>query len=740
MSILVAQAWPFIHPAVAAAALGCSAIPILVHLIHRRRYTRTPWAAMVFLLAASRRSARRIGLEQALLLLVRIGAIVLLGLSVARPFAPAVGVLPVGTLRRHHIVLLDNSRSMNAQLSGGRSRFAAARQVADELVGSFGSSDAVSIITLGGPATGIIAEPSYDRRFIRERLAAIEQTQSVTDTLGAVGIANEIIKRSKLPKGNRMVYMISDFAGPTWRRESDQETTPSVQGLRRLADSLVHPESTFRMIRIADDNDNNAAITDLRASNSMVGLNSPVRMTATVVNFGSSPMRNRTLQLRRDGRIVRREPLPIIEPGASIETPLDLIFTVPGAHKLEARLTPTADALEDDDVRYLALNVRHQAAALLVDGKPGDTQLAGQAGFLAMAWAPEKRLQKETFIDPHIITEGELTTVPLDHYDVVALCNVPSLTRTRWALLTQFVQRGGGLLIFGGDSVEPGNYNRGDDGKGNELLPGRLLTAPQETMTQERAVGFSATDLSHALVRDFAGQEESGLFAARVDRYLGIELDAGRSEVALRFTNGDPALVTSSLGKGRIIWLATSANMDWTNLPAKGDYVSLMLSCFAYVASQRGEQRNLLVGQRIVHPLTAAQSSLPIRVSTDDGEWIEPSLVPLDESLALEYGPLDRAGSVTVSIGPVTEMFAVNVDPIESDIAPASEQAFRQALDRAVSWSTGLDHSGENQRFGQSTELGSLVLYLALGLLLAETGMAMWFGSNRHSQAPPRSG
>ena len=66
-----------------------AALPILIHLWSRRRYQQVPWAAMEFVLAAMRRNARRIQLEQWLLLALRTLIVVL--------FALAITVAIVGT-------------------------------------------------------------------------------------------------------------------------------------------------------------------------------------------------------------------------------------------------------------------------------------------------------------------------------------------------------------------------------------------------------------------------------------------------------------------------------------------------------------------------------------------------------------------------------------------------------------------------------------------------------------------
>src|SRR2546423_7994271 len=58
-------------PATLAAGIGAVSIPVIIHLINRRRYKIVPWAAMKFLLAAQKQTRKRMRIEQLLLLLVR---------------------------------------------------------------------------------------------------------------------------------------------------------------------------------------------------------------------------------------------------------------------------------------------------------------------------------------------------------------------------------------------------------------------------------------------------------------------------------------------------------------------------------------------------------------------------------------------------------------------------------------------------------------------------------------------
>src|SRR5580698_9878312 len=79
--------------------LAAAAAPILIHLWNKRKYREVPWAAMEYLLAAMRKNARRIQLEQWLLLAVRTLLIVLLVLAVAQPYAEQLGLSFVGGQR-----------------------------------------------------------------------------------------------------------------------------------------------------------------------------------------------------------------------------------------------------------------------------------------------------------------------------------------------------------------------------------------------------------------------------------------------------------------------------------------------------------------------------------------------------------------------------------------------------------------------------------------------------------------
>src|ERR1700722_19960306 len=61
--------------------------PIIIHLLNRMRHRPKPWAAMRFLVSATRNSVSHAKLRQFLVLFCRVMAVALLVLFLARPLA-----------------------------------------------------------------------------------------------------------------------------------------------------------------------------------------------------------------------------------------------------------------------------------------------------------------------------------------------------------------------------------------------------------------------------------------------------------------------------------------------------------------------------------------------------------------------------------------------------------------------------------------------------------------------------
>ncbi len=736
---------PFIHPGIAAAALASGVIPIIIHIIHRRRHRRVPWAAMRFLLAATQRSAKRLWLEHWLLLLLRIALIVLLGFAVARPFLPTSPMSSSAGARVHRIVVIDDSLSMNARRADGRVRFDLARESAEKLLASFPASDAVSLVRMAAPARAAIAHPAYDRRFVREQFEALTCTERAADTVGAIALAAKILRESNLLPANRTVYLISDMPAREWREEGGVSSS-ATNGLRAIVENLQDSARNLVIVQVADESPPNVAVTSFSPETPLVGVGIPVRLVVELSNFGQAVARDVLLQLRRAGAIIRTERVPTIAAGQSVTVLLTTAFSEPGTQGLEVRIAnPSTDALSADDARFLSVEARASTPILVVDGRPGVTPLQGEAGFFATALSPKtlgdstgggsgadagspRSTARLSAIETKIITESDLATEPLAEYDLIALCNVARLTSDVWRGLEAFVSRGGGLFISVGDLVNVDEYNRFGYRGGAGLLPGKLGRAVDGRTDDGAALGFRIVT-RHASVSEFGSHSASGLFSARVDRLLPLELDRGRGEVLVQYTDDSAAVVLSRFGLGHVLMWNTTVNMEWTNLPAKGDFVSLLLNLVAELVPAHGADRNVAVGGVLRERLNAAEVSLPLRITTGASALMEPSLVSASGSLAAEYGPVEHVGLSQMTVGPSVRTFAVNPSAVESDLRAVDARDFARTLGRPFRWIDQpellLDPAGDRRM----AELSTPAIVAVLFLLFAEMWLAAHWGS-----------
>lgn len=729
------QGWPFVHPGIAAAVAGAAAIPILIHLINRQRFQKLPWAAMSFLIAANRRSARRVRIEHFLLLATRVLLILFAGLAIARPFFSNES-LGLQSARVHRILVLDQSLSMQAKRADNRTRFDGAMGMAQRLVSSFPPGDGVSLITTAEPVATVISSPTYDRRFLKEILSSQTATQRADNMPEALDAARKLLMESDAPPQNRAVYVLSDFSARDWQSEISGQATPSLRKLVELSDILGPAKDNLVLARVDPGSSENLAVIGFAAEGGLLSMHAPATFRVEVTNFGPSTVRGATLNIRRGSQTIRRETIAAIAPGQTIPVVFSTEFSAPGSVLLEAQISQsTPDSQPIDDTRLLSVEPRESIPVLIVDGQPGARLIDGQAGYLAVALAPrsgtaDRELatwgrSRGNLFDVKVISEPELASEPLASYDVVVLCNVPRMGPVPWSNLERFVSDGGGMFLSLGGLVHADNYNRSGYAGGAGIMPAELGVIREVDPEATPRLGFQLGVPSDVMFAEFANHHSSGLFSARVDRYYTVSSLSSHAQIPMRYTNNEPALILSSFGRGTVALWTTTANMDWTNLPGRGDFVAVMAKIAGSIAPQHGRHRNLMVGDILTERLDPRESSLPLRIAVGENNFAEATVVTHETSLAAQFGPLELAGPLTLSIGPERREFAVNTDSREASIESVDPSLFSSQAGRPFRVMTE-DMLPDLPRSGAS-EWSAFLMWLAVGLLVLEIWMAQRF-------------
>ncbi len=650
--------------------LALAAVPVLIHWLFRRRYREVTWAAMQFLHAAARKQSRRTRLEQLLLLAARVLILALIVFAFARPRWTDAGKLARATPPTLRVIVLDASLSLGrkaAAAAGGTSStlFDAGKMIARELVKKSPSGDRFALARIAGSEPRLlIRQPTLVASGVLDEIDRLPLTFERGDVASTLRQVHELIA-TKQPHERCEVIVISDFQAENWTVGH----ASSLPGLERQAGSVPHE---MVLIDVGSALPDNAAVVGLTTDPPILAAEQPMSVTVTLRNSGAVPLSARRVELRIDEQLAdsRRVDMPL---GQDATVEFSITAPASGEHTLSVRLEE--DSLFADNERWLPLSVRSELSVLLVNGRPSARPREAATFFVEQALSPKTaaRAASSRWLQVTTVPDSELANVELDRHDVVFVCDVGTLTELDVERLRRFAESGGGVIVSLGPSVSVEKLNEFAFGPRGlmSLRLNEVVTSTNDDGTPS-VLGFDPGDFAHPLLREFRGNPGAGLETALIRQFVRAEsTDAKRLEhdVALRFSNGDPAIVTQSLGRGRCVLVTTSLDETWGEwaIWAAG-FVPLVHELTEYAATGRSQPRESLVGELIQRE--TPNGLMSVTLTSPDG--IARTLTPVDRdgrSLIVINDTL-RPGnySLTSTVASVTtERFAINVDPRESD-------------------------------------------------------------------------
>jgi len=719
--------------------LGLAGAPLVIHLLYRRRFRETPWAAMRFLLEAARKNARRLQIEQWLLLALRTLILLLAVLALAEPLVRrAAGVFQSG-LPTHRIVVVDASASMGA-VDQEQPVFANALRLAREVLDQSQPGDALNLVRLSALSPRVVVQaPSFNAASVREELDRLEL--SAAPAAIATGMEETLPLLQAVPEITRkQVYLISDFQRASWEPDRGAGDSRLAVAVRKISES-----AELLLLDAGSATRPNAAVTSCELLDQVPLVSRPTRVRVGLRNH-SAEARRVDLQVLVDERVLERRTVEL-GPGAEVTEIVPLAIDSPGAHRVEVRL-PT-DALEVDNHRWLAVTVRDRLRILCVQGRTSERAGLRGGDYLTLALAPATKSGSPTernLVEPVVIDEGEFARQDLGLFDAIFLNNVRRVTEREAAALQTFLRQGGGVVICAGDSVDLANYNEVLFRDGAGVLPARLLERRGDPIRRDPIFRFDPADYKHPIVEPFQGNPDAGLESTLTFAYLGTsDLDRGSAKLALKFDNGDPAILEKRVGLGPVLLVTTSLDERWGLWPLWPSFVPLIQELALFAVSGRETEQGLRVGDTLEAsvPPGAADSEVLIVPPQGEAERIRPQAGSEDPRLA--YGPATQVGVYEARIPPPTvrsEFFAVNFDTTESDLSRFSLDELRAGPLAGI----------ESNPLGSPTEatpVGRLVptpaasgwtrplLYLLLYLLFAEQLLAWNFQAGLWLLCPP---
>ena len=679
----------FLNPLLLWAVPLC-AVPIVIHLLNRRRFRRVPWAAMEFLLAAMKRNRKRLRMEQWLVLLLRTLAVLLLVALVSRPQLGGGGGLLGG--RVHHVVLLDDSAS-TSQRSGSTSLFAKSQERVRAFVQDLAqrrSGDSFSLVRTSRAATPELWNQRVGPE-LGKRVGALLGEWRVTDLPVDFGAALQatVARAAEVEDASRSeFYVVGDARAADWTTEDDKPRPSLLAALHAL-----RPDQDHVTVLGAAGPPANVAIVDVRLADRLAVAAVPSVLAVEVQNLGLDPTPAGSVavevELLRQERTAGGQSrvvlaVPPLAPGERVPVPIAHTFHQPGAYRIDAQLE-ASEAFPLDDRRTLALDVRDKSRVLLVDGEPDEED--GETFFLQAALGGT-----EAGIDAQVVGEDGLEETDLRPFDVVWLCNVQTLTAATAARLEQFVAAGGGVAIFAGALVDGARWNEllWRDGAGILPLPfGDIDGDPDRPL---RAV---LTQPEHP-VCDGVTEVMELLFGnvVLVKRFLQLaEPPAHEAAVVARIRDpeGPPLLATRTYrgGGGDVAIFAVGADKAWSNLPSTHLFLVVVNQLHRAIARRADlAQQNLATNGTFRLELDSGtfRPDVTVRALAGDDERTFTAVEPAPPAggppvLTVPMAELRQLGGYALDLArhdgaPETRVLARNAPIAESRLVGFADSAF----------------------------------------------------------------
>lgn len=225
--------------------LAASSVPVIIHLINRRRHKTIQWAAMQFLLKAARQSRGKKKLRHLLILTCRALAIAALATAAARPFVSGLIGWGGGSIDTV-VLLLDRSPSMEIRTADGQPtrRQQILEKVRDSMA-QLGSARLVLIDSASSTPQEVPDPGTLDK------LSSTAATDMPADFPNLLTKATDYLAESS---GRSEIWLASDLQSSNW--QPDDERWAAARA--RLAD-LPH-KPALRVLSLTGQTATNASL------------------------------------------------------------------------------------------------------------------------------------------------------------------------------------------------------------------------------------------------------------------------------------------------------------------------------------------------------------------------------------------------------------------------------------------------------------------------------------------------
>lgn len=641
-------------------ALGALAIPVIIHLLLKRKKKRLRFSTIQFFKKRDEQSSQKRKLRHWLLLALRLLIVALLVLAFARPYSPANEAAGGNSQKRQAVFVLDRSASMQATGTDGE-RWTIARERIRKVLAGLNPDDRTALVACSSHSEVLsgFAPPASIAKMIGE----LKPAYGVAD-LGE-GLKQAVKLLSAGPPGiSSTIYLVSDLQR---------------KACETLASAQVPEGTEIKVLNAGDLVSPNVAISQLQMpSGDAAGA------TALAVNFSDEKSPEITMEIAIDGRTAATRSFQL-GPGAVTNLDLQIGALKPGWHDSKASVRG-GDALALDDTRYATFFVPEPLHVMVVETRQARRIFDEESFFIMTALEPGKTGTNPvpTAYQASKVSAEELSgkltgprAQPCDLLIVPGLKQVPAgIGKT----LAAFVQAGGGLMLFLGEGMSANRYNS----EFRDLLPAEVgAMEAAEELSGWRMGEFDTNATAFAPFR----LPHSGDFRIpEFTRRARLNALPGTSSLLL-FEDGVPLALVREFGRGRVALINTSADTSWNDWPKHKTFVPWLHGMGKYLAEQKGTQEtheslSFVAGDEIEVKAGPPGKKSTVKVTLPGGS--ETVLTSDDRGLLrLPEGSAPGIYLLRDDKGKALRHVALNIPPEESNLAAMTALQFQEQLARA---------------------------------------------------------
>ncbi|HEU4929544.1 MAG TPA: BatA domain-containing protein, partial [Candidatus Krumholzibacteria bacterium] len=502
--------------------LVAAAVPIVIHLLNRRRVKRVKFSSLEFLDEVNKQRMRRINLRRILILVLRTLAVLALVFAFARPTLRS-GLLFAGSAPKNVVVCLDASYSMGAAMETGTA-FDAAKDIANNIVDEASGSDMINVVRFSKTAEALLEQGTRNKGVVKGTIDRIALSSETTSIRAGIERALDLIEKSDVDGGE--IYVVSDF------RANDDSSF--------VDESKLPTDVRLYFIPVYEDEVDNVSIDRVGVPRKLMRRAEVVKISVTATNHSPETDANVPLEIVVDGDR-KAEQVVELSPGATQTVTFPLSLAEPGRY--HGRVAKNHDRLPADDDRFFLIEVSNTIPVTVLTGRRRTTSAAsGVPSVFYVEKALNPRGTAEGEFSVRVTDQRDLNTSSLPRSGVLVWTDPQDLEPNRMALVERHVMRGGGLLVFLGNA-DPAILN---DSAFRALVG---IRGAAEKGGDSRAA-FTSFEKAHPVFNLFTKEELELLSRARVRSYIGARGVAPDSALAY-VGGGDPAVWECVRGRGR---------------------------------------------------------------------------------------------------------------------------------------------------------------------------------------------